>query len=51
MTYQGGAQGDGTVFELAPGTATETTLHSFGSSATDGINPEASLIMDSSGNR
>lgn len=49
-TYQGGAHGDGTVFELASGTSAETILHSFGSSATDGINPEASLIRDSAGN-
>lgn len=32
------------------GAGSETVLHSFGSSATDGVGPEASLIMDSAGN-
>ena len=44
----GGAYGDGTVFELAKGSGTITTLASF--NGTNGSNPYASLIMDSSGN-
>ena len=40
--------GDGTVFELAQGSGTITTLASF--NGTDGANPVAGLIMDSSGN-
>ena len=47
-TGQGGASGDGTVFELAKGSSTITTLASFNGS--DGDNPRAGLIMDSSGN-
>ena len=48
-TLQGGAYGVGTVFELTKtsGTWTETVLHSFGGS--DGANPFAGLVMDSSG--
>jgi uncharacterized repeat protein (TIGR03803 family) len=46
-TFQGGASGDGTVFELAQGSGTITTLASF--SGTDGNGP-VGLIMDSSGN-
>ncbi len=52
-TYQGGAYGYGTVFELSPkvgGGWTERLLHSFNDNGTDGYNPEASLIFDSSGN-
>ena len=45
---EGGAIGDGTVFELAKGSSTITTLASF--NGTNGANPEAGLIMDSSGN-
>ncbi len=44
----GGAQADGTVFELAKGSGTITTLASF--NGTNGATPRASLIMDSSGN-
>jgi uncharacterized repeat protein (TIGR03803 family) len=48
-TYGGGAFGGwGTVFEVAKGSGTITTLASF--NVTDGANPYASLIMDSSGN-
>jgi uncharacterized repeat protein (TIGR03803 family) len=47
-----GAYGSGgTVFKLSPGAGggwTETLLHSFGK-GTDGSNPDASLIFDSSG--
>jgi len=47
-TFGGGAPGGGTVFELAKGSSTITTLASF--NGTDGANPGARLIMDSSGN-
>jgi len=47
-TPYGGASGDGTVFELARGSGTITTLASF--NGTNGADPEAALIMDSSGN-
>ena len=47
-TDDGGASGDGTVFELQPGSGTITTLASF--NGTNGANPEAGLIEDSSGN-
>ena len=42
------ASTDGTVFELAEGSGTITTLASFND--TDGADPRAGLIMDSSGN-
>lgn len=51
-TYQGGAYGYGTVFELSSaggGGWTESVLHNFGS-ATDGRNPESKLTIDSPGN-
>jgi uncharacterized repeat protein (TIGR03803 family) len=44
---------DGTVFELSPGTGGTWTfhvLHSFGAYETDGINPNATLVFDASGN-
>ncbi len=44
----GGAPGYGTVFKLSPG-GTETVLYSF-TGGSDGVNPTASLIADSSGN-
>ena len=44
----GGASNDGTVFELAHGSGTITTLASF--NGTNGSEPEDALIMDSSGN-
>jgi uncharacterized repeat protein (TIGR03803 family) len=49
-TLNGGASGDGTVFEVAHGSGTITTLASF--NGTDGAHPynEEGLIMDSSGN-
>lgn len=56
-TFLGGSQGDGTVFKLAPksgGGWTETVIHSFNPvlifGSTDGANPAAGLILDSSGN-
>ncbi len=47
-TEYGGAKNGGTVFELAHGSSTITTLGAFGSP--NGANPEADLIMDGSGN-
>jgi uncharacterized repeat protein (TIGR03803 family) len=47
-TQDGGANGDGTVFEVARGSGTITTLASFGGG--NGANPEAGLVEDSSGN-
>ncbi len=47
-TEGGGADSDGTVFELAKGSSTITTLASF--NGTDGEYPYAGLVMDSSGN-
>jgi uncharacterized repeat protein (TIGR03803 family) len=46
--YGGGASGNGTVFELALGTDTLTTLASF--NATGASGPTGGLVMDSSGN-
>jgi uncharacterized repeat protein (TIGR03803 family) len=43
----------GTLFELSPagdGSWTETTIHSFSQTATDGFDPNGGLIIDSSGN-
>jgi uncharacterized repeat protein (TIGR03803 family) len=47
-TFNGGAASDGTVFELAAGSTTITTLASF--DGTNGAYPLAGLIADSSGN-
>jgi uncharacterized repeat protein (TIGR03803 family) len=47
-TVNGGTSNDGTVFELAKGSGMITTLASF--DGTDGANPYAGLLMDSSGN-
>jgi len=47
-TGNGGANGDGTVFEIANGSGTITTLASFNGS--NGNLPVGELIMDSSGN-
>jgi uncharacterized repeat protein (TIGR03803 family) len=52
-TYQGGAYGYGTVFELTPlgdGVWTETVLHSFNSNGHDGAGPDAALVFDKQGN-
>jgi len=51
----GGANGYGAMFELSPpakagGAWTETVLHSFGATGTDGQNPTAALIRDGAGN-
>jgi uncharacterized repeat protein (TIGR03803 family) len=48
-TYEGGAYGDGTVFELTAA-GTETVLYSFGSQTGDGTYPFAGLIFDKKGN-
>ncbi|MFZ0419618.1 MAG: choice-of-anchor tandem repeat GloVer-containing protein [Candidatus Sulfotelmatobacter sp.] len=50
-TYVGGAEDDGTVFELTP-SGTLTTLYSFCSqtSCTDGANPYAGLVLAANGN-
>ena len=47
-TYGGGASNYGTVFEIVNGSGTITTLASF--NGTNGADPEAGLIEDSSGN-
>jgi uncharacterized repeat protein (TIGR03803 family) len=54
-TCQGGSSDNGTVFEMSPGAAgtwSEKTLYSFGGKKNhyDGACPEASLVMDASGN-
>ena len=49
----GGIHGWGAVFELSPrhgGGWTEKVLHSFDDNGTEGIEPVASLILDSAGN-
>jgi uncharacterized repeat protein (TIGR03803 family) len=53
VTYFGGSDGYGSVFELTPGAGgewTETILHSFSNNGTDGSNPYGGLAMDSQGN-
>jgi uncharacterized repeat protein (TIGR03803 family) len=47
-TTNGGASGDGTVFELANGSTSITTLASF--SGSNGADPTSGVILDSSGN-
>jgi uncharacterized repeat protein (TIGR03803 family) len=47
-TFGLGASGDGTVFELAQGNGTITTLVTF--NGTNGANPADAVIMDSNGN-
>ncbi len=47
-TYFGGTSDDGTVFELPRGSATITALASF--NGTNGADPYAGVVMDSSGN-
>jgi uncharacterized repeat protein (TIGR03803 family) len=48
-TFLGGANGDGTVFKLAPD-GTETVLHSFNVDGIDGYNPYPGLAIDKAGN-
>lgn len=47
-TFTGGANGAGMVYKIDT-IGTETVLHSFGA-GTDGANPKAGLLLDSSGN-
>src|SRR5262249_35148358 len=47
-TWHGGAFGYGRVFEVAAGSGAVTTVASF--NGTNGANPLAGLVMDSSGN-
>jgi uncharacterized repeat protein (TIGR03803 family) len=50
-TYSGGSSGNGTVFEMVPGSGgvwTETVLYHF-KGGTDGANPLAALVLASSG--
>jgi len=52
-TNGGGANGDGTVFELTPASGsswTEKVLYSFGASGTDGQSPYGGLVFDNHGN-
>jgi uncharacterized repeat protein (TIGR03803 family) len=52
-THSGGANNDGTVFELSSepsGTWTESALYSFGAAPNDGLLPFAGLIADEDGN-
>jgi len=49
----GGSSNSGIVFELSPSSGaawSETILHNFNDSATDGASPNAGLIFDSAGN-
>ncbi len=50
-TYDGGANGKGTVFEVSP-SGIETVLHSFCAqpACADGSRPEAGLVLDTKGN-
>lgn len=49
-TYQGGAHGDGTVYEISSG-GTETVLYAFDDEGgSDGADPYAGLVMDGDGN-
>jgi uncharacterized repeat protein (TIGR03803 family) len=48
-TGAGGTNDDGTVFKVAP-TGTETVLHAFAKTGTDGETPYAGLIQGSDGN-
>ena len=47
-TYEGGANNDGTVFEVAAGSGIITPLASF--NGTNGSEPEAGLVADNNGN-
>ena len=52
-TQEGGAYGDGTVFEMTPNEGegwTEKKLHNFGIDGRDGQNPGSSLTWDAAGN-
>jgi len=47
-TSQGGANNDGTIFEIASGSNNLTTLATF--NGANGMSPQSSLLLDSSGN-
>ncbi len=47
-TVSGGANGNGTVFKIAAGTGTITTLASFATAS--GLNPQSGITLDSGGN-
>jgi len=51
-TYDGGMYGDGTTFELTAsgGGYTESIIHNFGSSGTDGDSPYSGVVLDTAGN-
>ena len=52
-TYDGGIYGQGTVFEMSPGSGgnwAETVLYSFQYVSSDGQNPQGGLVFDASGN-
>lgn len=49
-TVYGGANNNGTAFELSQSSGAETVLHSFGGGASDGKQPAAGLIQGSDGN-
>ncbi len=52
-TYSGGADGNGTIFELTPlagGSWSEKILHSFENNGIDGNLPGAGLVLDAAGN-
>jgi len=52
-TVYGGANNDGVVFELTPGTNgswTEKVLHSFAFDGKDGVSPYGGLVFDAAGN-
>ncbi len=50
LTHGGGAQNLGTLFEYNPTTHTETVLHSFAGTTSDGSSPYGALIQASDGN-
>jgi uncharacterized repeat protein (TIGR03803 family) len=49
-TIEGGARGNGTVFEITPDGTTFVLLHSFVGGATDGESPYAGLVQGTDGN-
>jgi uncharacterized repeat protein (TIGR03803 family) len=52
-TLSGGAEGEGTVFQLtlsSGGAWTETILHNFTTQDADGTNPNGGVILDARGN-
>jgi uncharacterized repeat protein (TIGR03803 family) len=48
MTQEGGSNGDGTIFSVPTSGGSDTILHSFSTSATDGARPNGSLILSGS---